>query len=185
MSLKDVLNNEQISKFRFIYDTWNSLNLFFNTGSYDYFNKSSVCTKHFLLYLMSQNIFVPLKLPIDDYSLSPKMKRLLTLYQLIMDSSMSNQNPYWRLNRPEFNILHDLIEVMYYLCHHIRPNLNFSEEKIDFYMKTDINKERIIKRTKIFKEELMQVTWHPDKVQKWLDQGEKIFAMMIGDDEMK
>ncbi len=60
--------------------------------------------------------------------------------------------------------------------------------KRNYLIKTELKiihrKRRIINRTKIIKEELMQVTWHPDKVQKWLDMGEKVFAMMIGDDPM-
>lgn len=35
-------------------------------------------------------------------------------------------------------------------------------------------------RVRVFKEELMATAWHPNRVEKWLEQGEEVLDMMMG-----
>ncbi len=97
-------------------------------------------------------------LPIDDYSLSPKMKRWVTMYELINHRTTNDIN--WLILMDEITTFDDFIDLSYYIIqeeNNQHQQVNFNEA-LELYLKKDINRQRIIRRNMIIKDELFQVT---------------------------
>lgn len=60
-------------------------------------------------------------------------------------------------------------DLLKYLEDIVKPEINYF---------TMIAKKSIKENTNIYKEDLMMEMWHPSRVQKWLDGGEKLYEMM-------
>ncbi len=151
------LNNEQICKFnklavQFHSRGWIGLNE--AAKNYEVDEISSLLFRHLSYFVMD------FKLPIDDYSLTPKMKRLFTILQVASDSSQGRffyyNSSIIGLIRDEFNTndINEQLDLVYYM--YSKPRTVFSKELIDSYLQKDINKERIIKRNMLIKDELIQ-----------------------------
>jgi len=89
-------------------------------------------------------------LPIEDTTLNSKMERWVTMYQLLHNLN----DTCYRYDRllDEITTFEEFIELSYYII--TKGDEQYSDELLNKYL----NKDRIIKRNNLIKDELIQVT---------------------------
>ncbi len=160
MKIHDILSNEQFIRFKYIIRNAFKDPIILNVD-FLYDNK-----RDFIIYWFPSKYVGPTNfhLPIDDYSISPKMKKWITLYQILQltkDEDMMMKSQKWtELNSILINEIDidEFIALWAYIYANKLQQKKIITNELNNFLTIDINKERIIKRTKIFKDELIQET---------------------------